>query len=132
MASVSKDGKVTPNKAGKATITVTTKDGGFYAQLRGSGQMSRFRVAVSKPELTMHVGGTELLTAVISPADATDKSVTWSSDHPEIASVGEKDGKVTAKKTGKAVITVKTADGGHQASCNVTVLEPSFMPLPLL
>ena len=31
---------------------------------------------------------------------------------------------MTAKKTGKAVITVKTADGGHQASCNVTVLEP--------
>lgn len=124
VASVSKDGKVTANKAGKATITVTTKDGGFTATCEVVVKCHVSGVAVSKPELTMHVGGTELLTAVISPADATDKSVTWSSDHPEIASVGEKDGKVTAKKTGKAVITVKTADGGHQASCNVTVLEP--------
>lgn len=115
---------IKPLKPGKTTITATTKDGGFKADCEVTVKRHVSGVSLSKSSLNLYVGETESLAATVAPEDATDKSVTWSSDHPEIASVGEKDGKVTAKKTGKAVITVKTADGGHQASCNVTVLEP--------
>ncbi|EPE5970708.1 Ig-like domain-containing protein [Escherichia coli] len=57
----------------------------------------------------------------ITPSDATDKSFTIESDHPEIVSV---DGKTcTALKAGQAVLTIKTTDGNKTATCTVTVNE---------
>ncbi|MEQ2454920.1 S-layer homology domain-containing protein [Flavonifractor hominis] len=59
------------------------------------------------------------LTATITPDDATDKTVTWSSSNPTVASVDE-NGTVTALAAGTATITATTADGAYQASCLVT------------
>ncbi len=57
---------------------------------------------------------------VISPDDATDKSVVWQSSNPRIANVDES-GIVKGLKPGDAVITAVTADGGFKAECNVSV-----------
>ena len=65
-------------------------------------------------------------TATVSPESATDKSLTWSSSDPDVASVDE-NGLVTAHKPGTAVITVATGDGGFTASCTVTVV-PEYIP----
>lgn len=64
---------------------------------------------------------TTQLTATITPSSATNKNVTWSSDHPEIATVDDK-GLVTGVKEGTTTITV-TAEGNHTASCTVNVSE---------
>ena len=71
----------------------------------------------SQGELT--VGGNVTLTATVSPGDATNPAVTWSSSAPTVASVAN--GVVTALAAGNAVITVTTVDGRFTASYNLTV-----------
>lgn len=71
----------------------------------------------SSGELT--VNGQTTLTATVVPANATNKTVTWTSSAPTVASVVN--GVVTALKAGTAVITAKTEDGGFTASYSLTV-----------
>ena len=77
-------------------------------------------VSVSPSSITLTEGDSQSLSATVSPGDATDKSVTWSSSAPAVATV-DQSGKVTAVKAGTATITVKTTDGGKTATCTVTV-----------
>ena len=65
------------------------------------------------------VGGQTTLTATVKPADASNKTVTWASSAPTVASVVN--GVVTALAPGSAKITVKTADGGFTAEYALTV-----------
>lgn len=62
------------------------------------------------------------MTATVKPDNATNKSVTWSSDNESVATVA--DGVVTAAAAGTAVITVTTTDGGFTTACVVTVTNP--------
>ena len=77
-------------------------------------------VTLDKATVTLVAQETVTLKATVAPTNATNKTVSWSSDKPDIASV-DATGKVTAKKAGEAVITVKSEDGGKTASCKVTV-----------
>ena len=70
--------------------------------------------------LMKNIGDTVLLKAVISPDDAEDKTVTWTSTDPTIVSV-DSHGKIVAQKDGVAKIIVASKDGGSSASCNVKV-----------
>jgi uncharacterized protein YjdB len=56
------------------------------------------------------------------PYNAADKTVTWESNKPSVATVASVTGKVTAKKTGTAIITATSNDGKHTASCKVYVV----------
>lgn len=76
-------------------------------------------VTLDKEKLTLPVGSTATLTATVFPEDATNKNVTWASDNEEVATVA--DGVVTAVAGGTANITATTEDGGHTATCEVTV-----------
>ena len=71
----------------------------------------------SSGELT--VGGQTTLTATVAPADASNRTVTWTSSAPTVASVVN--GVVTALAPGSAKITVKTADGDFVAEYALTV-----------
>ncbi len=80
-------------------------------------------VAVEKVEITaevteVFVDSTIKLTATVSPADATDSAVTWSSDNEEVAKV-DSNGVVTGVKAGKATITAKA--GEKSATVEITV-----------
>jgi hypothetical protein len=77
-------------------------------------------VSLNKENLSLTVGESETLIATVSPSDATDLNVTWSSDAPNIASVSPS-GDVSAVGAGTAIITVTTTDGGKTATCAVTV-----------
>ncbi|QSH92275.1 hypothetical protein C5N99_07330 [Treponema medium] len=77
-------------------------------------------VTLDKPTVSLVAGTSTTLTATVLPANATNKTVAWSSDKPAIASV-DKNGTVTAHKAGEAVIIVTTEDGGKTASCKVNV-----------
>lgn len=66
------------------------------------------------------------LTATVSPSNATNKKVTWSSNKTSVATV--ENGLVTAKSNGSAIITVTTSDGNHTAKCNITVAKEESAP----
>ncbi|ULQ60955.1 Ig-like domain-containing protein [Brucepastera parasyntrophica] len=76
-------------------------------------------VTLNKATAAIAVGEKETLAATIAPADATNKTLQWTSSAPAVASVSN--GEVTGKTAGSAVITVQTADGSYEASCTVTV-----------
>ena len=77
-------------------------------------------VSLSASSLSLTEGETAKLTAAVTPADATDKSVTFASSNPDVATV-DGNGLVSAVGAGSAVITVTTNDGGFTASCTVNV-----------
>ena len=80
-------------------------------------------VELNETSATLFVGEIETLKATVLPENATDKSVTWSSSHPNIATV-DQNGIVTAVRPGDATITVKTNDGDKTATCAVSVTTP--------
>ena len=123
VATVDGAGKVTAVKPGEAVVTVTTEDGGKTATCKVTVKAKAVNVTevtLDKTELTLTEGETETLTATVKPDNADNRKVTWSSDKTEIATV-DGAGKVTAVKSGEAVVTVTTEDGGKTATCRVTV-----------
>lgn len=80
-------------------------------------------VALDKTEASLFVGATAQLKATVSPTDATNKKVTWSSNTQTVAIV-DANGLVTAMAVGTATITATTDDGAKTATCVVTVAEP--------
>ena len=83
-------------------------------------------VTLDKTDLALDVNDTEKLTATVNPNDATNKTVTWKSDKPEIVEV-DSNGNVTAKAAGTATITA-TVDG-KSVSCKVTVNGQTTVPV---
>ena len=119
VAYVNASGKVSAYKAGMATITVKTKDGGYKATCKVTVTQPVTGIKVSKTALTMVVADEVKITATVKPEDATNKDVTWSSSDTGVAKVNN--GKITAKGKGKATITATSVDGGFKATCEVTV-----------
>ena len=76
-------------------------------------------VSLNQQSLTLTEGEQATLVATVSPADASDATVSWSSSNPTVASVSG--GTVRALVPGTATITVTTNDGGKTATCAVTV-----------
>lgn len=124
VAAVSKDGVVTAKKAGKATIVAKAADeSGKYASCVVTVTEAKKEVTgvtLNKSSLNLGVGGSEVLSATVLPADATNKQVTWLSSTPSIATVSQS-GVVTGVKEGTTQISVITADGSKTAICSVTV-----------
>lgn len=76
-------------------------------------------VSLNEKSIALIEGETKQLRATISPADATNQSLSWTSSNTSVATVS--DGLVVAVKEGTATITVKSMDGGKSASCSVSV-----------
>jgi len=120
------NGTVTAVSEGNATITVTTEDGGHTAtcsvevKSNGTNPVHVTGVTLAPATLPLKLGTSHTLVASVEPANATNKGVTWSSDNDAVASVSNK-GVVEAKTVGNATITVTTEDGGHTATCEVSV-----------
>lgn len=77
-------------------------------------------VAVTPTTVTVKIGASASLSATISPANAGNKSVAWSSNSTGVATVNA-NGVVTGVAAGTAIVTATTADGGRTASATVTV-----------
>lgn len=123
VAAVAADGTVTAKAAGTAVITVKTMNSASKASAAVTITVSPDVVSVASVTLDQHdvqlsVKGTAQLTATVSPSNATDKSVMWSSDNTAVATVDSK-GLVTAKSAGSAKITASA--GGKSDVCLVTV-----------
>lgn len=87
-------------------------------------------VSLNKSTLTMEINDSETLTATLTPSDATDKTVSWTSNNTSVATV-DSNGKVTAQSAGTAIITVTTQDGNKTAHCTVTVREMIYSGNPI-
>lgn len=125
VATVDDNGKVTALIVGTATITVTTDEGNKTASCTVTVNAATVNVPVTgvslnPPLIWDIVGETHQLTATVSPSNATNKSVTWSSSNTSVATVSST-GLVTLKSKGSAKITVTTVDGGFTATISVQV-----------
>ena len=120
IAIVSSNGKIVGVAEGSATITAKTSNGktATCTVTVDAAVVAPTGITLNKTATTLTVGGTETLTATVSPSDATDKTVTWTSDNTSVATVS--DGLITAKAVGTAKITAKTSNG-KPAICTVTV-----------
>ena len=111
------------------TYTIQIVGTGLYkGSLEKSYQILPITVAeirLSQSTLSMKKGETAALTVTITPENATDKSVDWTSSDTKIATV-DSTGKVTAVSAGTAIITCMAKDGSDKkATCEVTVTDPT-------
>ncbi len=125
VAAVDASGMVTGVSEGTATITVKSKDGAKTAQCQVTVTpgVPVTGVKIEPEEMTLAFGASGTLTAVISPANATNQAVSWTSSDLAVAKVGLT-GIVTGLSAGTATITATTVDGGKTAVCAVTVDPP--------
>ncbi len=77
-------------------------------------------VSINKSTLSLMEGGSETVSATVSPSSAVNKNITWSSSDSSIASI-DSSGNISAKKPGTVTITVTTADGNKTATLTLTV-----------
>lgn len=103
-------GRLLAHKAGDAVITATAKDGqGAKATVTVKVIVEAESVEVSG-EKHVAINGTVTLAATVAPENATDKTVTWTTDNDKIATV-DKNGVLTGVAEGKVVVTATTANG---------------------
>lgn len=125
VATVDSSGKITAVKAGSAKITAKTADGAKTAVCNVTVTDPVVHVTgvdLDKTTLGLNVGASQQLNATIHPAEATDKTITWSSSDGTVATADN--GKVIAKKVGTTTIKATTKDGNKVAECVVTVTNP--------
>ena len=121
VASIDSNGNITAHNTSGSAI-ITTKSGKISKRCRVRVVKGVTGVTLSQYSLQFYADKpvTAVLTAAVEPEDATIKDVEWQSEDVSIASVDE-EGVVTPCGVGKTMITAKTADGGFEASCEVTV-----------
>ena len=120
IATVDQNGKVTAINSGSTTITA--KAGEQQASCTISVIIPVTGITLNTTSLSMGKGQSSTLVATVSPADATDKSVSWTSSDTKVVTVTN--GTVTSVGGGMAEITAKTNDGGYEAKCVVEVKVP--------
>ena len=106
-------------------VDITVNVSGTVEKTSGKGTVNGISVTGVKLDKTtaqMKPGETLKLTATVEPSNATNKEVTWKSSNEKVATV-DQSGNVKAVAKGEATITVTTKDGGHKATCTVTVNE---------
>ena len=116
-----KDGVVTAHSQGTAVITAKTADSGVTATCKVTVKKHTEGISLSSNMETLYAGKNVRLSAEVQPADASNKNVIWTSSDPVVATV--KNGKVTALRSGTAIITAKTEEGNFYAVCIIKVVQ---------
>lgn len=122
------DVKITLGKKPVVSPTIRTDDADGTADKKTDTNAAKkvkvIKIGLKYSKIYVEKGKSKTLKASVSPANATNKSVRWSSSNKSIVTVNAK-GKVTGKKAGNATITVKAKDGsGKKAVCKVVVTTP--------
>lgn len=116
VAMVSQAGYVIAIKEGTTDIIATAGDKSATCKLRVIIPVTG--ITLDRTDASIVVGATTTLTATVLPANASDKTVEWSSNELSIATVSS-DGLVTGAAAGSCIITATAGD--HSATCKVTV-----------
>lgn len=110
-----------PNPS-STTPTVTSSTPSPSTPVAGSG-VAASGVALDKKVATVNVGKKVTVKATVTPANAENKTLAWTSSNTKIATVSN--GVVKGVKAGRVIITAKTTDGSNiSATCTVTVKQP--------
>ena len=125
VATVSDTGEVTALKPGVAVIRASVGSASDICVVFVTQPVTGIRL--SDDELTITVGTKGILTAAVSPEDASEYSISWSSSDTDVAQVN-KNGVITATGTGRATITAQA--GGYSDTCEVTA-GSLLMSIPL-
>ena len=126
IVSVSSTGLIRALKTGSAKVTATEKEKGYTATCNITVSKKIIPVtsiSLSESATTIKQGRATILTATVSPFNASNKTVNWTSSNTNVATVSN--GTITGVSAGSATITATTADGGYTSSCVVTVEEKS-------
>lgn len=131
LASIDAKGLLTVKKAGKVTITVTSKsDKKKSDKITLNVKQKITTVTPSKKSANLYVGSKTKLTATYAPKTSLFDRWGFASSNTKVATV-DKNGNVVAKKAGTAVITVKAYDGvnnGYDTAANVTInVKPRYV-----
>lgn len=124
VATVDQNGKVTAKAVGTTTITATAASGvtaTCTVTVTAPGQTVAVEGVSIQGAPTFKVGATGRFGATITPANATNKNVTWTSSNPAVMTIDANSGAVRALAVGTTVITVTTEDGNKTATYDVTV-----------
>ena len=119
VAFVSDSGYVIALKEGTATITAFAGNASITCRVTVLHTIKVKYITLNKNVLSLKVGESESLIATVVPSDASIQTLSWNSNNPSVASVDE-NGKVTARKGGKTVISVLA--GMREARCEVSVI----------
>ena len=138
------EGRVYAQRRGNAVITVVSANGVYAAECTVSVRSTPdptptpdpdptptpdpdpvyvTSVELDQSELALTLGDRYTLKATVYPSHADNKAITWRSSDEAVATV--EGGTVKAVGAGTATITVRTEDGGHTATCVVTVTDPT-------
>ena len=125
VVTVNKYGAVKAVGKGNATITATARDGSWKkAFCRVTVRQPVTGLRMNRASASIKRGGSISLGAVVSPWDASNKSVTWRSSNTRVATVDSR-GTVRAVGKGTASITATAKDGsGKRSFCTITVTQP--------
>ena len=144
VATVADDGQVRAVRRGNTVITVVSANGVYAAECTVSVRSAPDPTPIPDPdptptpdpdpvyvtsveldqsELALSLGDRYTLKATVYPSHADNKAITWRSSDEAVATV--EGGTVKAIGAGTATITVRTEDGGHTATCVVTVTDPT-------
>ena len=121
VASVSATGLVTAVGGGSATISATTADGSYSAGCIVTVTVPVTGINIADVSTSVNTGSTAQLAYTIIPSDASNKTVTWSSSNPGVATINASTGVITPVAAGGAEITATTADGSFTDTCFVMV-----------
>ena len=126
VAAVTSAGRITAKAKGTAVITCTARDGsGTKATCKVTVKIPVAKIRLSKSSASLVKGKSLTLRAVVGPASASNKTVSWKSSNTRVATVSST-GKVTAKGKGTANIICTARDGSKvRAICKVTVKAPA-------
>ena len=132
IAMVDEDGVITALSAGSVTITASAEDNSgkkAIAYVTVNNRVPATSVILADKELVMTKGEQRIVRPVLNPVNSTD-GLTWSTDNSSVATVDEKTGRIRARQTGTAYITVMT-DSGKIATIKVTVIGLNVTELEL-
>ncbi len=116
--------------AGTAMIIATTEDGNFSDTCVVNVQVATVAVegiSVTPTDVTLYVGETQQLQAIVTPANATNQTINWTTHNKDIVRV--ENGLIYALSQGITTVTATTEDGGYNASCVVTVNDDTMTNL---
>lgn len=131
VASVSALGLVTALSEGSTQIIASSVDGSNLSAICDLTVENQFvkitQIKISPSNARIAVGNSLTLSALVSPDNATNPAIAWSSTNPSVATVSD-DGKVTAVEDGEAVIIASTLDGSNlSATCPISVYTETIL-----